>query len=517
MPKSGGTRAEMKDKHWSDILAERVTEKEKGRYSITGGATVSGKPHLGTVCEILYPAIIGKAIEERGAKAAFHFIADTLDAFDAVPIDIERFREELEPQLGKPLAHVTDPFKCHDSYGEHYLQELMALSAAMELELTLVRSTELYEQGLFDPYTKRYLADEDRIKRILADSSFKDLDSLKEWSVIMPICEKCGKIATTRVTWHSDTEYEYACDRDVKYVKGCGYTGKASIYDHKYKLQWRIHWPTWQAYFDSDIEGSGVDHMTRGGSADTAIAIHKEFLNREPPVLYKYGFIMFHGKKYSKSKGIGIGAEELFGLVPAQLAKYILAVPSLEQDKDIDPTGDHLVKLYEEVERLSTLEKPENRADEKKLITFRRTIGHLRWKARFLDVLLNYQIYKDWKRVGSMLGDEEGVAYLAPFITKWLEEEYEPERYNFTIKQGKITGFGDAVKAFTSSLEDGMDELAIHNLVYGVAKEKDVKASDLFKQLYLATICKEDGPRLGKLFASIGVAKVRDMLEHAVV
>ncbi len=515
MPESGGTRAEMKDKHWSDILAERVMGKKKGKYVITGGITTSGKPHLGTIGEVLYPAIIKEAIEEKGGSAAFYFVADILDAFDAVPSDIEKFRSDLEPQLGKPLAHVTDPFGCHDSYGEHYLQGLMDLVRKMEINVNLVRSTELYGEGHFDKYTKMYLADEERMKEIVAKSTFREKDSLRGWSVIMPICEKCGKIATTRVISHTDTEYAYTCDRDVEYVKGCGYAGNASIYDHKYKLQWRVHWPTWQAYFDSDIEGSGVDHMTRGGSGDTAVAIHKNFLGREPPILYKYGFILFHGKKYSKSKGIGIGAEELFGLVPEQLAKYILSVPSLEQDKNIDPTGDHLVRLYDDIERLSRLEKPENRADEKKLIAYKRTVGSLRWKARFLDMLLNYQIYRDWNKVGEILGDKEGVAYLAPFITKWLEDDYEPERYNFTVKQGKLTDHADAVNAFASSLKEGMDELEIHNLVYSVAKEKNVGTPELFKQLYLATICKEDGPRLGKLFASIGVARVIDMLGKA--
>ncbi|MCL4403300.1 MAG: lysine--tRNA ligase [Candidatus Parvarchaeota archaeon] len=515
MPESRWTKAEMREKHWSDILAERVMERKKDNYIITGGITTSGKPHLGTVGEVLYSSTIKEVIEEAGRKATFYFIADILDAFDSIPVDIEKYKGELAPQLGKPLAHVTDPFKCHVSYGEHYLQELMRLVDAMELNPVLVRSSELYEQGHFDSYTKRYLEEEDTVKEIVARSSLKEVSSMKDWSVIMPICEKCGKIATTRVLSHTDTEYEYSCDRDVGYIKGCGYIGNASIYDHRYKLQWRVHWPTWQAYFNSDVEGSGVDHMTRGGSGDTAIAIHKEFLKRDPPILYKYGFVMFHGKKYSKSKGIGIGAEELFSLVPPQLTKYLLSVTDLDKDKDIDPTGDRLIKVYEEVERLSKLSAPENRADEKKFITYRRTVGALRWKAHFLDILLNYQIYKDWDRVGDILGDREGILYLAPFITKWLKEEYEPERYNFAVKQGKITKLGDVVAYFAASLKEGMNDLEVHNLVYSVSKEKNVAPSELFKQLYLAIISKEDGPRLGKLVTSIGIDRVKEMLDKA--
>ena len=121
-----------------------------------------------------------------------------------------------------------------------------------------------------------------RLKEIVATTSMRKIEDLKGWSPIMPICEKCGKIATTRVTSHTNDEYEYVCDVDVKYTKGCDFKGKAKITDHKYKLQWRLHWPSWQAIFNSSIEGSGLDHMTKGGSATTAPVIHKEILKQRP-------------------------------------------------------------------------------------------------------------------------------------------------------------------------------------------------------------------------------------------
>ena len=111
-------------------------------------------------------------------------------------------------------------------------------------------------------------------------------------------------------------EYEYVCDKNANKAQSCGFKGRDEISNHHYKLQWRLHWPTWQAYYDSKIEGSGVDHLTRGGSADTAIAIHKEILSREPPILYGFGwFFLQGGKKFSKSAGTGIGALQLVVMV----------------------------------------------------------------------------------------------------------------------------------------------------------------------------------------------------------
>ena len=46
-------KEELKDKHWTAILAEQVLAEKKAPYIITGGMTTSGPAHLGTVCEFL--------------------------------------------------------------------------------------------------------------------------------------------------------------------------------------------------------------------------------------------------------------------------------------------------------------------------------------------------------------------------------------------------------------------------------------------------------------------------------
>ncbi|MDE1768475.1 MAG: class I tRNA ligase family protein, partial [Candidatus Micrarchaeota archaeon] len=236
----------------------------------------------------------------------------------------------------------------------------------------------------------------------------------------------------------------------------------------------------------------------------------------EPPILFKYGFILINGKKYSKSKGIGMSATELMELVPPELVKYVLTEPDVQRDKDIDPTGDKLILLYNEIERINALKAPENRADEKKVLAFKVSIKSLSWKASFVDVLLNYQIFKDWKKVGALLNDPQGVAYLAPYIERWLAKGFAPERYNFSIKNGKITESKELVKDFISHLKPGMTDLEVHNLIYQTAKANNISADPLFAALYTALIGKEKGPRAGKLIASIGIAKVKEMLEYSI-
>ncbi len=509
------TKEEMRSKHWTEILLDQLTEEKDEPFIITGGMTTSGPAHFGTICEFMYPAVLHNMLLENGKKTQFHFIGDILDAFDGIPYEMEKYSDILTPELGKPLVYTKDPMGCHSSFGIHYLDQAKQLMRWLSYEIEVTEADQLYSSGRVDKYASLFLHEEQKVKEVVARTSLKKLESMANWSPIMPICEKCGKVATTAVTWHSDEEYEYVCNRDVKYTKGCDYKGKAKLSDHKYKLQWRLHWPTWQAIFNSSIEGSGVDHMTKGGSATTADAVHHEILNRDPPIFFKYGFVLIHGKKYSKSKGIGISAAQLTELIPPEILKYALIEPDIQKDKDIDPTGDKLIQLYGTVERLSTLEKPDNRADEKKLLAFKVAIKRLPWKASFVDMLLNYQIQKDWDKVGSMLNDPEGVRYLSQYIEKWLSKGYAPERYDFSVKSTKITTNIQAVKDLAGKLNEGMSDLEVHNLIYSVAKEGNLDAESFFASLYTALIGKEKGPRLGKLIVSIGIGKAKEMLEFS--
>lgn len=511
------SKEEMKDKHWSDLLVDEVLKSKKPPFVVNGGISTSGPVHFGSVSEFLYPYLITNAIKARGYEANFIFVGDIVDPFKSVPEALKvKYGEELKPQLGKPLAYVTDPLGCHKSYGEHYLAETTGVMEEMGVSAKIIRSNELYESGAFDPYTKLYLKEEAKVREVVARSSLKSPEDMKDWEVIMAICANCGKVITTRITWHDEEEYEYVCDKDAGYTKGCEFKGRNKISDHKYKLQWRLHWPTWHAHFGTSIEGAGADHIGKGKSSDTATAVAKEILHREPPIFYMFGLILLHGKKYSKSKGIGMEIPELLQLIPPEVLRYALAFSNLSQNKEIDPSGDKLVLLYEEIERISRLEKPENRADEKKIVAYKLSIGKLNWKASFLDMLLNYQVYKDWSKVAALLNDKEGVEHLSPYITEWLKRDFEPERYNFAVKPQKIGENMDAVRMFTSALNQSMSDVEVHNLVYSVAKESGVSSQDLFLVLYRAIIAKDSGPKLGKLIAAIGIDKVKEMLNFAV-
>src|SRR3989339_654087 len=118
---------ETEHKHWSEWLADRIIEEKKEPYIITAGITTSGPAHLGTLCEFLFPNAIKKQLEKKGKQATFYFLADILDAFDSVPVAMEKYSKELEPHLGKPLCFVPDPTGKSKSFGDYFLDEVRGL------------------------------------------------------------------------------------------------------------------------------------------------------------------------------------------------------------------------------------------------------------------------------------------------------------------------------------------------------------------------------------------------------
>jgi lysyl-tRNA synthetase class 1 len=499
--------------HWAYRLANEVIERNpnKQEYVILSGATTSGTPHLGTVCEFLFPYAIKKALEDTGRKAKMYFVLDILDAFDKVPSSVSQYETELAPHLGKPLERVPDPTGTAPSLGEYFYLQMKAIMDGMGIEADVVKASGLYEKGIPVPYAKMSLDKIELLKQIIKETSGRELK--KGWTPIMPICDLCGKIATTRVT-SFDKEYncEYACDAKLDYVEGCGNTGKFNLSEPtKYKMVWRLEWAARQAYMDADIEGAGVDHFTKGGSWDTAIAIHRQMFQEEKPLIgYKYGFVLLEGRKFSKSKGNGMGMAEMVKLIPPKVIAYHLLKFDLEENINFNPQKESMLAIIEDYEAASKISgDPEgmSKADVKKHFAYRLS-GKREWACQFRDMLMYYEIFRDWGNVRKNFpgASDPDINAISPYIEEWIARDFVPDDYSFTYRPAKAEG---AAREFLESLDPSKDADGIHNAIYEFAKAKGIPGGEMFKALYRTLLGKERGPRLGKLIYAIGAEKVK--------
>ncbi len=512
------------NKHWAEQLAERVLAEKKPPFVTGAGTTPSGPVHFGTVCEFLYPAKIRDMLKKGGHETGYNFVIDIMDAFDKVTVSMLPYEKELAPHLGKPLCDVPDPTGKTKSYGDYFYFQIRDVVSAFGVETNFVRMDELYASGKMDKYAKFFLQNEAQAKELVARTSGRTIDAKPgtgsgkqggDWSPIMPICEKCGKIATTRVVSHDSENYEYACDKILKYTKGCGHAGKDSIYNHHYKILWRLDWPARLDLLGTSCEGAGVDHFTKGGSRDTLEAVFREMFKKEPPIGYRFGFILFEGKKYSKSKGIGMDVNELLTLLPPEVITFILVRPDVDENKDIVTSKENMLKMVEEYEQSQQFaEKMEtqnaepgtaDRAEHKRALAYQ-LAGKRHWKTSFRDIMMYHSVHQDWDKVGELVGDVEGVRYLKPYLEAWKVRGFIPDEFNFIYNPKKAEG---NVKDLFSSLSEGMSADDLQNGVFEFAKARSIAPGAFFKEIYMTLIGKERGPRLGKFIFALGVEKIK--------
>ncbi len=498
-------------RHWSEVIAEKVIQQKEEPFVIGSGITTSGPLHLGTICEFLYPSALLSYFKEKGYEARMIFIGDTMDAFDSIPAQLKAYEEDLKPHLGEPLAHVPDPYGCCPSYGEHFLNEVREAMEVFDVECEVYPAHELYSKGVYDEYARLFAKKAGEVRALLQEVSGRKLPD--EWmDFVLPLCENCGKIATTRVVEIDENGVRYVCDKDVGYAKGCGHEGMTRFSEHKYKLMFRLDWPSRQDYFGVDVEGAGMDHHTKGGTWETAVAVHRRIFGKDPPVGFKFGFILFGGKKYSKSKGVGVSWREILELVPPEVLKYFLFKPNVDENKDFVPSPEKLIFLFEDYERARRLyrEGAVTRSEQKKALAYRLSTKEDKWEYPFADLLLKYQVYKDWFLIEKEFGIRE--PYLEKYVETWVEKGMIPDRYKFEVRFSPVEKYFDAVRELALSLKDDMDSEEIQGKVFEVARARGIDPKDFFRTLYKAILGRESGPRMGRLIKAIGPTKVREGL-----
>jgi len=171
-----------------------------------------------------------------------------------------------------------------------------------------------------------------------------------------------------------------------------------------------------------------------------------------------------------------------------------------------------LLSLYEEYRRVALGEDK----DPKRRKAWELSGGKV-WRVGFADLLVYYQIYKDWEKVRELTGDPRAVEDLAPYVEEWIKRGFVPEEYRVEVKQGKVEDEKgcEFLMMLTEKLKEDMDAVQIHNLVYEVAKEAGMSGKEAFKWIYQALLSKDRGPRAGRLIKAIGVNEAKEMFTNA--
>src|SRR5918993_462555 len=209
--------------------AERVADSlGAGPHVVVSGISVSGNIHAGNLREVLVAEAVANALRQRGEEVHFIFHADTIDPLRKIAPGIPQSYEEY---IGHSLSHIPDPEGCHVSYAEHFLAPFEEALRQMDMDVEVLRSHDLYEQGVYTEVTREAIERTDDLRKILQDVTNRKMP--EDWSPYLPR-DSSGKLTGMRVLEHVPEQ------TSVVFADEDGFEEAANYSEGEGKLGWRV-------------------------------------------------------------------------------------------------------------------------------------------------------------------------------------------------------------------------------------------------------------------------------------
>ncbi len=523
--------------HWADQMADKII-REKGdldSYTCASGITPSGTVHLGNFREIITVDLVVRALRDRGKKVRFIYSWDDYDVFRKVPANMPD-PEILEKYLRYPITMVPDTTSRNENYARHHEVDIEQQLPRVGIAPEFLYQASRYRANRYAEGMKLAMQNRDIIKACLneyRDDAHKMKDSDVYWPVAI-FCGKCNK-DTTEIT---DYDGEYG----ITYKCECGHCETADIRTFKgAKLGWRVDWPMRWNEEKVVFEPGGKDHISPGGSYDTAKLVSKRIYGWDAPVTMRYDFVNLKGVpgKMSSSKGKVIALPDALDVYQAEVLRYLFAGTRPNTEFAISFDMD-VLKVYEDYDKTERIvygidkAKSEDHFNkEKRIYMLSQIDGKIpetmpyQITIRMLSTLL--QIYSgDADKVIASLGDvkpeqEERLRRRIACAWFWIQHsapDCAPEFCFALRKEGtKAKLPQDMAKAVAKVLSDVVPKIDTFQIdkdcqeaIYAVATELGLDAKALFTALYQALIGKDQGPRLGSFMRIIGKDKLEKLL-----
>ena len=342
---------------WSDKIAKEIIESGAHTpYWVDDMFTPSGFAHIGSLRGPLVHDIVYRSLIDAGKKTTFTYIFNDFDPIDGLPPELVA---KSSPYLGFPLRMAPSPVDGYKSFADYFTRDFQKVLLDLGVRAEFRYSWDMYHAGKFDGVICEVLDHASEIQEIYQRvSGSKKRD--KGWLPLQVVCEKCGRLGTTRVHAWDGTMVTYTCEPSmVTWARGCGFTGKTSPFTdpknsahHPGKLPWKVDWPAHWKVLGVTIEGAGKDHSSAGGSRDIAKELCKEVFHIDNPYNLPYEFFLIGGKKMSSSKGLGLKGRDLTGVLPASVGRFLFTRTDYRQAIEFDPVGTMAIPdLFDEYDR----------------------------------------------------------------------------------------------------------------------------------------------------------------------
>ncbi|MFH2027537.1 MAG: lysine--tRNA ligase [Nanoarchaeota archaeon] len=526
---------------WADQLASKIINREKFTYSddiikkpklftIKTSASLSGVLHIGRLSDTVRGSTVFQALKDAGVKSKLIWVAEDMDPFRKVPKGIHK---SFEKYLGMPVTDVPDPDDCCKSYAEHFKKKYFeVVDKFVPLKMDKFSMREEYKKGSFKKEIKHIIENADYLIKI--QNKYRK-EKLEKWFPWKPICDNCGKIATTMVTDIVGDKVLYKCE-DYNFesttAKGCGYSGENDPQKGNGKLLWKGEWAVGWKHWGIVAEGAGKEYQVPGSAYWINAEIVEKILKYPAPEPIFYEHIMIDNQKMSASLGNVVYPHEWLEVASPELLRFFYNkrlmktrsfswkdLPLFYDDLDYharvyhgedkvenEKELKHMKRLYE----ISVLNK-----DKPSPITF----AHATILAQIFEN--ENDIVESLKKTGQYNKTYHNVILDRIRKAKVWVDKYAPEGDKFTIQNevGIDLGLSDSQKnALHESAEllkqKNWDEKELFNEFYGVIKKNGLKPQEFFQAGYRVLLNKERGPKLAGFILTLGKERVIKLFEN---
>src|SRR4028119_945294 len=230
---------------YSEVLNQFA---DKHYITIATGATCAYLGDERNLREFLVADETARWLRRAGHAVVFFLIDDSMDPlkFNQLRVAVnkdEKLIEKYQHWCGKPISHLPDPWECHESYSDHFEEELLDRLHRLECHPTLIRTAKLYERGIYAPYVRLVLERHDEILGFL-NTRFKGYQPEKLYWVLCPHCH-----------YIHQTHIESIGKQDVKvHCAHCERNMEIPFDELQGKLNWKFDCAARWAMFNIDAE-----------------------------------------------------------------------------------------------------------------------------------------------------------------------------------------------------------------------------------------------------------------------
>jgi lysyl-tRNA synthetase class 1 len=497
---------------WGDkVAASIIASGLHVPYWVDDMFTPSGYAHVGSIIGPVIHDVLYRALTDAGKKATTTYVFNDFDPIDGLPSELQK---DFGGVMGVPLRLAPSPVKGYESFGEYFSKDFQKTLRELGVEARWISSFDLYRQGKFNQVIREALDGADTIIKIYRDVA-KSRKKEKGWLPLQVVCEKCGKLGTTRVhDWNGEI-VEYTCEPDmVAWARGCGHRGTISPFDGNAKLPWKVDWPAHWKVLGVTIEGAGKDHMTAGGSRDIADAICERVFHILPPFKFSYEHFLLGGRKMSSSKGIGLKSRDITKILPPTVARFLFVRNDYRQAIEFNPFATMVVPdLFDEFDRCWQAYGGGKNDDFARAFALSWTSGNPPkekiFVPRFRDVanyiqLPNVNLAEKFSEIkGSPFTAleqkvlEERMKYARIWIDGYAPDEYRNQLISKAPK--KTVRLSEKQKMYLAKvvalLGESSDADALQQELYEAAKEISIPPKEAFGAIYQVTLGKKFGPK----------------------